>query len=240
MYSVVLMMALTGGGDVPALGHGCSGGCYGCYGGGYGSCSGGGHHGCRGGGHHRSKGCCGGSYGGCYGSCYGGCYGGGYSCSGGGHKHRRGHSCCGGCYGGCYGGGYGGCYGGGYGYGCVGGVGGVGGMGGATVVPGNVAPNTAPANPAKNKTSLENAAPATLIVTVPADALLSIDGEATTSTSTERVFVSPALNFGREYHYTLQAEFQKDGKTVKLTKDVAIKAGDETRVRFDADSLVSR
>jgi len=89
----------------------------------------------------------------------------------------------------------------------------------------------------QKKTSLDNMAPATLIVTVPADARLSIDGEATTSTSTERVFVSPALTFGRDYHYTLQAEFQKDGKTVKVRKDVAITAGNETRVNLGADSL---
>ena len=51
MYSIVLMMALTGSAEAPALGHhGCCGGCYGggcsgsCYGGGY-SCHGGGHHG---------------------------------------------------------------------------------------------------------------------------------------------------------------------------------------------------
>ena len=93
----------------------------------------------------------------------------------------------------------------------------------------------APATPPAKKTSIEGAAPATLIVNVPADARLSIDGEATTSTATQRVFVSPALNFGREYHYTLEAEFQKDGKMVKVTKEVAVKAGDETRVNFDAE-----
>ena len=41
------------------------------------------------------------------------------------------------------------------------------------------------------KTSIDGAAPATLVVNVPADARLTIDGEATTSTSTQRVFVSP-------------------------------------------------
>jgi len=55
MYSVVLMAALSTGGDAPAFGrHGCwGGGCWGCYG------------------------CCG-CWGGCWGGCYGcwGCYGG--------------------------------------------------------------------------------------------------------------------------------------------------------------------
>lgn len=234
MYSVVLMMALTSGGDVPALGHGCRGGCYGCYGC-YGGCHGcyGGCHGRRGG-HHRRHGCCGGCYGcyGCGGGCFGGCYG--YGCCGGHRHHRRHHGCCGGCYGGCYGCG-GGCYGAGC-FGCVGGVGGVGGVG-APVVPGKVVPTT-PAKPEPSKkTSFDSTAPATLIVSVPADAQLRIDGEATTSTSAERVFVSPALQFGREYTYTLEAEFHKDGKLVKVRKNVPVKAGDATRVNFDADRL---
>ncbi len=57
MYSVVLMMALTTGGEAPARHH--HGGCCGCYGG------------------YVSYGCCG-CYGGCYGGCWGGCYGGGW------------------------------------------------------------------------------------------------------------------------------------------------------------------
>jgi uncharacterized protein (TIGR03000 family) len=220
MYSVVLMMALTSGGDVPALGHG---GCCGCYGGGY-SCGGG--HGCHGG---RSRGH------GCHGGRSHGCHGG-----------HRSHGCCG-CWGGGYSGysyGYGGCgcYGGGYGYGYgsygMGGFG-VGGVG-TPVVPGTVVPSGTPVEPApapapsKKSTSLEPAAPATLIVTVPAETRLTIEGEATNSTTTQRVFVTPALNYGHDYTYTLQAEFQKDGKTVTLTKEVVVKAGEETRVTFNA------
>jgi uncharacterized protein (TIGR03000 family) len=86
MYSVVLMMAITTGGDVADCHRGgCGGGggllshrhggggCYGggCYGGGYGGCYGGGYGGCYGGGY---GGCYGGGYGGCYGGCYGGYY----------------------------------------------------------------------------------------------------------------------------------------------------------------------
>jgi uncharacterized protein (TIGR03000 family) len=198
MYSVVLMMAMTGGGDMPAgLFHKdsgcCGGGCYGsCYG-----CSGGGHHGGRSRGHgHKGGGCCGG---GCYGGCYGCCGGYAYGC------------CGGGCHG-CYGGGCHGCCGGGC-YGCCGG-----GCIGGPVAP--VPPTTPPPTP--KKTSLDSAAPATIVVNVPADARLTIDGEATTSTSTQRVFVSPAINPGREYHYTLKAEFQKDGKMVSVSKNIAV------------------
>jgi uncharacterized protein (TIGR03000 family) len=82
-----------------------------------------------------------------------------------------------------------------------------------------------------------------LIVSVPAEARLTIDGEVTTSTATQRVFVSPALNYGREYSYTLQAEFKMNGKQVTRTREVTIKAGEETRVSFDDETsteIVSR
>ena len=96
MYSVVLLMALSGGGDVPAFGHhdGCSGctgyvSCCGCCGGYVVSCSG-------------CSGCCGGwaSHSACTG-CSGDCHGSKHHFFG---KHRHSHSsCCGGCCGGCHG-----------------------------------------------------------------------------------------------------------------------------------------
>ncbi len=51
------------------------------------------------------------------------------------------------------------------------------------------------------------------------------------------MFVSPALEAGREFHYTVTAQFVQDGKPVTVSKEVAVRAGDETRVTLDADSL---
>jgi uncharacterized protein (TIGR03000 family) len=120
-------------------------------------------------------------------------------------------------------------------------MGGAGCIGGAGCVGGQVAPTTpttpSTTTPTTPKTTMDNAAPATIVVNVPADARLTIDGEATTSTSAQRVFVSPVLNPGQEYHYTLKAEFQKDGKTVSVSKDIAVTAGNETRVSLDAEGL---
>jgi uncharacterized protein (TIGR03000 family) len=236
MYSMVLMMALTTGGDTPALGH-RGGGCCGCYGGG-------------GGRHHGGGGCCG-CYGGGY--AYGGCYGGGGW---------------GGCYGGGWGGGYGGCYGGG-GYisgGCYGGMGmgygsgiisggcyGGGTMmyGGGMIMPGaGVQPGTGTGtggeklktNPRSKETEVLAPTPATIVVELPADAKLSIDGEATTSTGSSRVFTSPELQPGREYHYTLKAEVVRDGKPVVVEQTVAVKAGQPTPVTLTlpASSVAQR
>src|SRR5438270_121531 len=142
MYSVVLLMALSGGADTPALGHGCKG------------CS---SYGCGGGARH------------------GGCEG-GY---------------------------------------------------GAPAMP--PAGTVLPVEPTPKKTSLEPA-PATIVVNLPAEAKLTVDGNPTTSTSDRRVFVSPALDRGMEYFYTLKAEVVRGGKTETRTEKVTVRAGEETKV----------
>jgi uncharacterized protein (TIGR03000 family) len=76
-------------------------------------------------------------------------------------------------------------------------------------------------------------APATVVVTLPAEAKLTVDGQPTTSTSTRRVFVSPALTPGNEYTYTLKAEFAQDGKPVQVTKEITVRAGLETKVTIE-------
>jgi len=220
MYSVVLMMAMSGGAETTEFGHrrgGCDGACYGCNG-----CTGGGCTGtCNGGG-----GCCGGS------ACNGcnGCNG----CEGGrggflGLFHRRrdnGCGCCGTpvtCYGGC-----GGCVG----YSPVGGC--TGGCGGVIVVPSGTTtePKVMPKAPAKTKTT----SAATIVVTLPADAKLSVDGQATSSTSDRRTFVSPALETGFDYVYTLRAEVVRDGRSVVETQQVTVRSGQTSQVPFNFSS----
>lgn len=231
MYSVVLMMALAGGEAAPAFGgRGCKGcyGCNGCY-----SCA-----------------SCGGGYscGGCYSSC-GGCWG-CNSCKGGGLFRKRCHGCngCNGCYSschGCHGGCYGGCYGSSYAVSGCGGYGGYGcgaGCGAPVVVPAPVAP-VAPAAPAKGapKASDKEAslpAPATILVSIPAEAKLTIDDQATTSTAATRVFTSPVLVQGQEFTYTLKATIVRDGRELSTTKVVPVRAGEETRVSIEFPTAV--
>ncbi|MGH9677563.1 MAG: TIGR03000 domain-containing protein, partial [Candidatus Acidiferrum sp.] len=143
--------------------------------------------------------------------------------------------CNGGCYGSGYGsctGGYGSCYGGGYGS-CTGG----------TIVP--ATPVTPPMKKDEKKIekkTMAPTAPATIIVTLPAEAKLTIDDAVTTSTSTRRVFISPELPVGREFHYTLKAEYVKDGKAIVLSKEATVRAGEETTISMDANqtSVASR
>jgi uncharacterized protein (TIGR03000 family) len=204
MYSVVLMMALSGGTEAVDFGHrnGCS---------------------------------CAGSYG-CSGAVGYGCYG-GYGCSGGaaccGTRRLFGHRS-GGCYGGgCYGGvSYGGCSGGGcYGGGCYGG----GCYGGGVIVsPGMGAPygeplKVLPKVDKKPQDEVRGPAPATILVTLPAAARLTIDGAPTTSTTSTRALVTPALDPDNTYVYTLRAEV--NGQT--QAQEVRVRAGQTSTAQFN-------
>ena len=78
---------------------------------------------------------------------------------------------------------------------------------------------------------------ATLRVRLPADTKLVIDGNTTRQTGAMRQFVSPPLEPGKSYHYTLEWTYQKDGKPVTQNKVVHVKAGDDKEVdlRDEAD-----
>jgi uncharacterized protein (TIGR03000 family) len=219
MYSVVLMMAMTSGGDVADLGH-RHGGC--CGGESY-SCCGGVSYGCCGGGHHRH------------------------------HRHHRGGCCGGEAYSGCCGGGYSGCCGGYAVYsGCCGGS-----AGGAVYNGVNDGLEHHEMHDGdkdghhdgkkdggkveeelktKPKPEVSAPAPATIIVSLPASARLTIDGAATTSTSSRRVFTTPVMPAGQEFHYTLEAKYVRAGRPVVLSREVTVRAGEETRVNLEAVS----
>jgi uncharacterized protein (TIGR03000 family) len=134
----------------------------------------------------------------------------------------------GGCGGGSCGGGSGGCYSGG-GYSGCGGGGCYTGMGGGCVGGGCGSGICAiPVAPAQMQ--MASASPATLVVSLPADAVLTVDGQATNSTSSVRVFHTPVLETGADYAYTLRAEVVRDGQSQLIVRQVTLRAGQETRV----------
>jgi uncharacterized protein (TIGR03000 family) len=218
---------------------GYSGGCHGCYGGGYG-CSGG----CSGG---YMSGYGGGSMMGGYGST--GFYGDTYA----GYTYP-------GTYGG-YMSGYGnGNYMGGYVYPQTGAYMGDGYYQGGTTIQGTTTDTERPATgtdrrdrergldrspqgpdrgtPDKSRDrdkdrEVSIPTPARIVVSLPADAKLTVDGTPTTSTSSTRVFVSPALEPGQQYQYTFRAEVVRKGERQSATKQVVVRAGHESRVQFD-------
>jgi len=80
------------------------------------------------------------------------------------------------------------------------------------------------------------AQPATLAITLPSDAKLAIDNQPTSPLGENRRFVSPELQPGKDYLYVLKAEATRDGKLVELTKQVTVRAGEETKVTLDFSS----
>jgi uncharacterized protein (TIGR03000 family) len=86
--------------------------------------------------------------------------------------------------------------------------------------------------PNKPPEQSRSAAPATIIVSLPADAMLTVDDTPTRSVTARRVFVSPPLAPGKAFHYTFKAEAMRDGQNVSTTKRVEVRAGQETRVEL--------
>lgn len=91
-----------------------------------------------------------------------------------------------------------------------------------------------PAPPARKNPTGETEtlvpAPATFVVRLPADAVLTIDDQPTASTSSWRRIVTPDLKQGKEYFYTLKAELVADGHKTVASQRVPLRAGQESEV----------
>ena len=214
MYSAVLMLALTAGSETADFGrnrcNGCTTSCSVVS-----SCSY--YTGCASSCHGR---------GGLFGNRCHGCtssYGcaSSYGCHGGGLFSRRGCHGCSASYG---------CHGCSVSYGCCASYGC---SSGCTIV----VPETKmmpkegeKVPPPKKTTSLS--APATIVVSLPADARLTVDGAPTKSTSDRRTLVTPELEFGSTYVYTMRAEIVRDGRTLAETHDVTVRGGETSTVQF--------
>ena len=90
--------------------------------------------------------------------------------------------------------------------------------------------------------SYDGDGPGMLIVNLPAEAQLTFDGAATTSTSAQRTFRTPPLQTGQDYTYTLRAEVNRDGVTSDVTQTVTVRAGETTRISLEipATGVASR
>src|SRR5262249_31221855 len=81
--------------------------------------------------------------------------------------------------------------------------------------------------------------PATVRVTLPDDAGLTVDGRATRSTSAQRLFVTPPLEAGKRYRYTFSASVLRDGKLITVEQEVFVRAGQEASVSLDVPAGAS-
>jgi len=76
-------------------------------------------------------------------------------------------------------------------------------------------------------------APASIVVTLPADAKLTIDDRLTTSKSGLRKFATPQLPAGKKFQYTLKSEVMRDGVNQVVTRQITVRAGEETQVDLE-------
>ncbi len=75
---------------------------------------------------------------------------------------------------------------------------------------------------------------ALLSVKVPTDAKVFVNDQSTTSTGSDREYISRDLAPGAVYNYDVRAEFVRDGKPVSETKSVQLTAGQSANLDFDA------
>ena len=69
-------------------------------------------------------------------------------------------------------------------------------------------------------------------VKVPADAKVFVNDRPTTSTGSDREYVSRDLQPGARYNYTVRAEFVRDGKPVVENQTIQLAAGQNAAVDF--------
>jgi len=71
---------------------------------------------------------------------------------------------------------------------------------------------------------------ATVVVHLPAKANLYVDGQKANLASGTRSFVTPELQVGRDYYYTVKAELTGDGETKAQSRRILVRAGNVTEV----------
>lgn len=77
---------------------------------------------------------------------------------------------------------------------------------------------------------------ARLKMSVPADAVVEVEGVKTKQTGTERSFISPDLEVGKKYAYQVKITYTKDGKPAVYEKTVIVEAGKEVVISVEGDA----
>ena len=79
-----------------------------------------------------------------------------------------------------------------------------------------------------------------LTINVPADAKVFVNGLPTTSTGTQRTYVSRNLTPGQSYTYEVRAEVVRDGQTISDVKTVRLTAGQEYAAAFNMEQAAEK
>jgi len=84
--------------------------------------------------------------------------------------------------------------------------------------------------------SSSDAGEASLIVSVPPDATVFINGKAGKITGSRRLYVSKGLMYGQNYGYVVRAQIAHEGKIIERAQEVVLKAGDSKEIALDFSS----
>ena len=87
--------------------------------------------------------------------------------------------------------------------------------------------------PKKSKTDAGRPARATVVLSVPPRATVTVEGEALKSSGSERTFLSPEIDPGREFVYVVRAVIVLSGREEVETQRVKVTAGETSRVSFE-------
>lgn len=71
-----------------------------------------------------------------------------------------------------------------------------------------------------------------LLVHVPAQADIWLEGERMQQPGPDRRFVTPPLEIGEKYSYEVRARWTEDGKEIEQSKNVILRSGDWISIRF--------
>jgi len=102
-----------------------------------------------------------------------------------------------------------------------------------TTIPGNPTVPSKETTPAPREKMSGDYDRARILVQVPDDAKLYIDGNLMRTGSSNRVFQTPVLQTGKTYYYDLRVEVVRDGQTVVQEKQVLLRPGQEVSAAFD-------
>ena len=83
------------------------------------------------------------------------------------------------------------------------------------------------------ETPTRDNATAQIMVHVPANAEVWLDGQPTSQRGMERTFVTPRLNSGRTYTYEVKARWMDNGQPVEQTRTVRFQTGQTVHVDFN-------
>jgi uncharacterized protein (TIGR03000 family) len=79
----------------------------------------------------------------------------------------------------------------------------------------------------------ESPAYARVILTLPEGATLTVNGQRVEAAAGTQVFVTPDLEPGQDYYYTIRANVVQDGRTVAISRQVTVRAGQQSEVNLD-------